>query len=80
MTQHRSAFSLTVTAPSGQPPESEIDQAVQTAITEALKEGTQGIKVTRHDYATFTVELAEDVTFGTTLEIDLVEHGHTKRR
>lgn len=80
MTTTPSAFSFTLKAPFSESLDSELDRAVQAAIIEALKGGTQGIRVTRHNHTTFTVELADDVAFGTTLEVDLLNRHHAGNR
>ncbi|MFE4229217.1 hypothetical protein ACFRJ8_15160 [Arthrobacter sp. NPDC056886] len=46
----------------------QLDEAVDAAITRAIREGRQGILVTRHAHDSFTVALSDDVPFGQTLE------------
>lgn len=50
--------------------DTELNRAIRAAIVDALKDGTRGILVTRHDTTTFTVELSHDVPVGQTLERD----------
>ncbi|MBT2533013.1 hypothetical protein J7E83_12960 [Arthrobacter sp. ISL-48] len=49
----------------------ELDQALEGAVREALKNPGRGVLVTRHDHRTFTVELSLDVPHGTISELDL---------
>jgi hypothetical protein len=51
--------------------EPQLNLAVGSAIEEALKSPGRGIRVTRHSYDRFTVELTADVPFGITQELDL---------
>jgi hypothetical protein len=53
--------------------ETQLDRAVKTAIDAALKDGRQGVLVTRHDHCKFTVALTPEVRFGTTQARDLWE-------
>jgi hypothetical protein len=46
----------------------QLDEAVDAAITRAIREGRPGILVTRHAHDSFTVALSDDVPFGQTLE------------
>lgn len=48
--------------------ELQLGQAVAVARTMAMREGRQGILVTRHAYDSFTVVLSDAVPFGQTLE------------
>jgi len=48
--------------------ERQLDEAVDAALTQALHEGRQGILVTQHDPASFTVDLSDVVPFGLTRE------------
>lgn len=48
--------------------ERQLDEAVDAALTEALREGHRGILVTQHSPASFTVGLSDAVPFGLTRE------------
>lgn len=48
-----------------------LDTAVEEAIQEAIKNPGHGIRVTRHDHQTFTVELTQGVSEGMIEELDL---------
>lgn len=50
--------------------ETQLDEAVQVAIDEAVARQRHGVLVTRHDTSNFTVGLSPDVPFGTTQEHD----------
>lgn len=52
-----------------------LEAAVSAAQVEARASGTQGVLVTRHDFARFSVSLSHDVPFGLTRE-----HDHVSRR
>lgn len=51
--------------------ENELDRAVEGAVEEALKNPGFGVRVTRHDQQTFSVELSHDVPHGTISELAL---------
>lgn len=61
-------IAVTVTAADRASMESRLDDAVDLVRTEALKERSRGILVTRHDYRSFTVILSDKVPFGLTRE------------
>lgn len=48
--------------------ELDLDTAVHLAIRLAMKEGLQGVLVTRHNYTSFTVDLSNSVPYGLTRE------------
>ncbi|MGO4807871.1 hypothetical protein AB4089_22440 [Arthrobacter sp. 2MCAF15] len=48
--------------------ERQLDEAVGAALTQAMREGRQGILVTQHGPASFTVDLSDAVPFGLTRE------------
>jgi hypothetical protein len=66
----RTALGLTmaITATDRSGMERQLDEAVAVARTRAMREGRQGILVTRHAYDSFTVALSDAVPFGVTLE------------
>ncbi|GAB2721821.1 hypothetical protein ACX801_10240 [Arthrobacter bambusae] len=51
--------------------EESINTAVETARVHAMREGWQGIVVTRHEPGLYTVNLSGDVPYGVTMERDL---------
>lgn len=51
--------------------EDELDRAVERVIQQALASPGRGILVTRHDHATFTIEVSDHVPQGTISERDL---------
>jgi hypothetical protein len=48
--------------------ERQLDAAVEAALSQAMHQGRQGILVTQHDHASFTVDLSDAVPFGLTRE------------
>ncbi|SDL94975.1 hypothetical protein [Arthrobacter sp. ok362] len=59
---------ITVTATDRSSMERQLDAAVEAALSQAMHEGRQGILVTQHDHASFTVDLSDAVPFGLTRE------------
>ncbi|MHA7292122.1 hypothetical protein ACX80V_21165 [Arthrobacter sp. MDT3-24] len=51
--------------------EDSINMAVEMARDHSMKEGWQGILVTRHEPGQYTVNLSGDVPYGVTMERDL---------
>jgi len=51
--------------------EESINTAVETARVHSMREGWQGILVTRHEPGLYTVNLSVDVPYGVTMERDL---------
>jgi hypothetical protein len=60
---------IVVTATDRASMERQLDEAVGAALTQAIHEGRQGILVTQHDHASFTVDLSDAVPFGLTREL-----------
>ncbi|SFU11556.1 hypothetical protein [Arthrobacter sp. ov118] len=60
---------IVVTATDRASMERQLDEAVGAALTHAMREGRQGILVTQHDHASFTVDLSDAVPFGLTREL-----------
>jgi hypothetical protein len=48
--------------------ERQLDEVVDAALTQAMREGRQGILVIQHDTVSFTVDLSAAVPFGLTRE------------
>ena len=61
-------LTIAITATDSASMERQLDEAVDVAMTRAMREGRQGILVTRHAYDSFTVTLSDAVPFGLTLE------------
>jgi hypothetical protein len=61
-------LTIAVTATDPASMERRLDEAVAMATTWAMREGRQGILVTRHDFHSFTVALSDAVPFGLTRE------------
>jgi len=61
-------FPITVVATDRASMERQLDEAVATALTQAMHEGARGILVTQHDNDSFTVDLSDAVPFGLTRE------------
>jgi hypothetical protein len=61
-------FPIAVIATDRASMERELDEAVATALTQAMHEGRRGILVTQHDNDSFTVDLSDAVPFGLTRE------------
>ncbi|MFJ4029561.1 hypothetical protein ACIPWF_19450 [Paenarthrobacter sp. NPDC089989] len=59
---------ISVTATTRSNMEARLDAAVIVAKRAAMRNGTQGILVTRLDYGSFTVDLSDSVPFGLTRE------------
>lgn len=59
---------ITVTARDRASLEGQLDEAVTAAMTRAMRDGSQGILVTQHNYDSYTVALSDDVPFGLTRE------------
>jgi hypothetical protein len=66
----RTAFhpTIAITATDRSSMDRQLDEAVAVARSRAMREGRQGILVTRHAYDSFTVSLSDAVPFGLTLE------------
>ena len=60
---------IIVTATDRASMERQLDEAVDAALTRAMHEGRQGILVTQHNHASFTVDLSDAVPFGLTREL-----------
>lgn len=61
-------FPIAVAASNRASMDRELDEAVTAAKTRAIRQGRQGILVTRHGYDSFTVALSDAVPFGLTRE------------
>jgi len=61
-------FPIAVVATDRASMERQLDEAVATALTQAMHEGGRGILVTQHDNDSFTVDLSDAVPFGLTRE------------
>ena len=59
---------ITVTVANRASMEDRLEEAVTAARAMAIRNGRQGILVTRHSYYSFTVALSEDVPFGLSRE------------
>jgi len=64
-------YSRSITVAKRQDLEPALDSAVEGAIAHAMLFPARGVLVRRYDHGSFTVELTEDVPFGTTIELDL---------
>jgi hypothetical protein len=59
---------LGVTVGSPKTFQEELEAAVAIAQADAVQQGQCGVLITRHSYTHFTVDMSEDVPFGTTAE------------
>lgn len=59
---------ITVAVPDRSSMEDRLDEAVAVAQAVAIRNGRQGILVTRHSYNLFTVDLSDEVPFGLSRE------------
>lgn len=63
-------YSVTLSVTERSDLEPSLDRAVGSAIQHALTAPGKGIRVTRHDHETFTIELTDDVEPGLIREVD----------
>jgi hypothetical protein len=60
--------------------ESDLNTAVDIVRTQAMRERRQGILVTQHGYATYTVAVSRDVPYGQTHELREIPENPQKPR
>lgn len=70
-----STYSVTIAAKDRNDLERQLDLEVEKAIEHGLRDGTAGVRVTRHDFRTFTVEVDPSTAAGTTVEHDAIQRG-----
>lgn len=68
MIKHLPDLVLEITAHDPGTIETELNTAVETVLTQAMREHLRGILVTQHEYDRYTVALSLDVPYGETHE------------